>query len=150
MFLSGCYEETGLRKAQELGAYFETLVHHHIRILTRLMTPAGRLYFWRTQSGQEVDFVLEHGRRLLAIEVKRTADPGYDDIAGLRAFLAENPQATGGLLLHTGHEIRRLDHGCWLTCSHKRRKGSAASANVSRITVGEAEKAGVPAPEAER
>jgi len=109
VYLSGYYEETDLRKARELGAYFETLIYHHLRILTRLMTPAGRLYFWRTQSGVEVDFVLEHGRRLLAIEVKRTTHPGYGDAAGLRAFLAEYPQAVGGLLLHTGREIRRLD-----------------------------------------
>ena len=98
-----------MRKARELGAYFETLIVHHLRILTRLLTPAGRLYFWRTQKGQEVDFVLEHGQRLLAIEVKRTTNPGYDDAAGLRAFLAEYPQATRGLLLQTGREIRRLD-----------------------------------------
>ena len=109
VYLSGYYEETDLRKARELGAYFETLIYHHLRILTRLMTPAGRLYFWRTQRGQEVDFILEHGRRLLAIEVKRSANPGYGDAVGLRAFLAEYPQSASGLLLHTGREIRRLD-----------------------------------------
>lgn len=109
IYLSGYYEESDLRKARELGAYFETLIYHHLRILARLMTPAGRLYFWRTRSGPEVDFVLEHGRRVLAIEVKYAASPGYGDAAGLRAFLAECPQASGGLLLHTGREIRRLD-----------------------------------------
>jgi hypothetical protein len=109
VFLSGYYEEFELAKARELGAYFETLIYHHLRIITRLMTPAGRLYYWRTRSGLEVDFVLEHGRHLLAIEVKRTTQPGYSDAAGLRAFLAEYPQAAGGLLLHSGNEIRRLD-----------------------------------------
>ncbi len=107
IFLSGYYEEADLLKARELGAYFETLIYHHLRILTRLMTPVGRLYFWRARTGQEVDFVLEHGRRLLAIEVKRSANPGYGDAAGLRLFLAEYPQAAG-LLLHTGLEVRRL------------------------------------------
>jgi len=109
VFLSGYYEETELQKARELGSYFETLIYHHLRILTRLMTPAGRLYFWRMHNGLEVDFILEHGRRLLAIEVKNTANPGYGDTTGLRAFLAEFPHASGGLLLHTGREIRRLD-----------------------------------------
>jgi hypothetical protein len=108
-YLSGYYDETSLGKAREFGAYFETLIYHHLRIQTRLMTPAARLYFWRTRDGREVDFILEHGRRLLAIEVKRTANPGYGDTAGLRAFLAEFPQAAGGLLLHSGREVRRLD-----------------------------------------
>jgi predicted AAA+ superfamily ATPase len=53
------------------------------------MTAAPRLYFLRTQTRQEVDFVLEHGRRALAIEVKRTTNP--KDAAGLRGFLAEYP-----------------------------------------------------------
>ena len=56
-----------------------------------------------------VDFVVEHGRRLLALEVKRTTEPGYGDTTGLRAFLAEHPKASGRLLLHSEREIRRLD-----------------------------------------
>jgi uncharacterized protein len=109
IFLSGYFQEDDLRKSREFGAYFETLIYHHVRALTRLMTPPGRLYFWRTRAGVEVDFVLEYGHRLLAIEVKRTEHPGYGDIAGLRAFLQEYPQASGGLLVHCGRETRRLD-----------------------------------------
>lgn len=109
VFLSGYFDEHDLREARELGSYFETLIYHHLRVLTRFMTPAGRLYFWRTRSGVEVDFVVEHGRRLLAIEVKRTAQPNYGDTAGLRAFLKDYPKAAGGLLLHSGREIRHLD-----------------------------------------
>jgi hypothetical protein len=110
VFLSGYYTETELQKARELGAYFETWIYHHLRVLSRLLTPAAKLYFWRTSNGHEVDFILEHGRRLLAIEVKRTINPGYGDTAGLRTFLTRHPHASGGLLLHSGREIRRLDH----------------------------------------
>jgi len=109
VFLSGYFEVDDLRKAREYGAYFETLIFHHVRVLAGLMTPPARLYFWRTRTGAEVDFILEHGRRLLAIEVKHTANPNYGDAAGLRSFLAEYPKASGGLLLHGGREIRRLD-----------------------------------------
>jgi len=73
------------------------------------MTPPARLYFWRTQGGVEVDFVVEHGRRVLALEVKRTSSPGYGDVEGLRRFLADHSQASAGVLLHSGREIRRLD-----------------------------------------
>ncbi len=109
VFLSGYFQVAGLRAARECSAYFETLVFHHLRVLTRLMTPPGRLYFWRTQTGVEVDFILEHGRRVLAIEAKLTHQPTYSDAAGLRRFLAEHPKTAGGLLLHSGQEIRRLD-----------------------------------------
>ncbi len=109
VFLAGYYDLAGLGKARELGNFFETMIYHHLRVLTGLMTPSGRIYFWRTQSGVEVDLVLEHGRHLLAFEVKQTSKPGYGDAAGLRAFLAEHPHTSAGVLLHTGPEIRRLD-----------------------------------------
>ena len=109
VFLSGYYELDDLRRGREYGAYFETLIYHHLRILTRLMTPAGRLSFWRRRDGTEVDFVVEHGRRVLAVEVKTTNNPGYRDIAGLQAFLGEHPSARAGLLLHSGNAIQRLD-----------------------------------------
>lgn len=108
VFLSGYYQLDDLKNAREYGSYFETFIYHHIRVLTRLMTPSGRLYFWRRREGSEVDFVLEHGRRLLAIVVKSTTQPGYRHAAGLQAFLAEHPTASGGLLVHSGRQIRRL------------------------------------------
>jgi predicted AAA+ superfamily ATPase len=109
VFLSGYYELEDLRKAREYGAYFETLIYHHLRLLTRLITPAGRLSFWRRRDGTEVDFVVGHGRHAMAVEVKSTKNPGYRDIAGLQAFLKENQGAASGLLLHSGREIKRLD-----------------------------------------
>ena len=53
--------------------------------------------------------MLEHGRRVLAIEVKLASRPVHGDAAGLRAFLTEHPRVVGGLLLYTGQDIRRLD-----------------------------------------
>jgi len=109
VFLSGYYEMEDLLKAREYGAYFETFIYHHLRVLTRLMTPAGRLHFWRTLNGNEVDFVLEYGRRLLAIEVKLTDNLGYRDTSGLRSFFEDNPHVSGGLILYSGTRIKRLD-----------------------------------------
>jgi hypothetical protein len=62
-----------------------------------------------TLDGKEVDFVVEHGRRVMAVEVKATRDPGYRDIFGLQAFLDVHPSAAAGLLLHGGTETKRLD-----------------------------------------
>ena len=41
----------------------------------------------------EVDLVVEHGRRVLAIEAKATRRPSVEDVRGLRAFLRGSPQA---------------------------------------------------------
>lgn len=108
VFLSGYFDAEDLRAAREYGAFFEDLLFAHLHTLAGLMTPHGRLHFWRTRSGQEVDFVLEHGRRLLAIEVKLTERPGYRHTEGLRAFLDQHPDAAGGLLVHGGTDVVRL------------------------------------------
>ncbi len=109
VFLSGYFDLDDLRKAREYGAYFETLIFHHLRLLTRLMNPYGRLYFWRRRDGTEVDFVVEYGRQTIAVEVKMTDNPGFRDAAGLRTFLDEHPDTSAGLLVHCGRETKRLD-----------------------------------------
>jgi uncharacterized protein len=108
VFLAGYYQEDDLRKSRELGAFFETLIYHHLHVLAQLMTPPGRIYTWRTVQGQEVDFVLEYGRKVIAIEVKQSTHVNYGDASGLRSFLSNHPDASSGLLLYGGTEIRRL------------------------------------------
>jgi len=61
------------------------------------------ILYWRTSTGEEVDFVIEREGKLLPIEVKATGNPGYNDSKGLRSFQVEyGDQALGGLLLHGG------------------------------------------------
>jgi len=108
LFLAGYYAEEALRSSREMGAALETLIFHHLRVLASLMTPPARLYFWREHNGLEVDFILEHGRQVLGIEVKLSSQVGYGDAAPLRRFLEECPQASGGMILYAGKAVRRL------------------------------------------
>jgi uncharacterized protein len=65
--------------------------------------------YWRTASGEEVDFVIETGGRLLPIEVKASARPRLADAANLRSFRREYDRtARAGLLLHTGSTLEWL------------------------------------------
>ncbi len=108
VFLSGYHDVSELSRARELGSYFETLIYQHVLALTQLLTPQPRIFYWRTQRGAEVDFVVEQGRRALAIEVKMTTQARFDDVQGLAAFMDEHEQAVGGLLIYLGTEIKRL------------------------------------------
>jgi uncharacterized protein len=108
IFLSGYTDRDALVNSREVGGYFETLVHLHLRALCELMTPQTHLYYWRTSTRREVDFVLEHGRRILPIEVKLARRPTSADAANLLAFLDEHPQATHGVIVHGGDELFRL------------------------------------------
>ena len=108
IFLSGYTERDSLLKSREVGGYFETLVYLHLRALCELMAPQAKVYYWRTSTRREVDFVLEHGRSILPIEVKLSRRPTSSDASNLLAFLEEHPQATHGVIVHGGDEIFRL------------------------------------------
>lgn len=107
-FLSGHFTPEALRSSPEAGGVFEALIYLHLHALAQLLTPKPRLFYWRTTTGNEVDFVLEWGRQLLAVEVKLSNQPKYADAESLRLFLDEYPETAAGLLVHTGTEIKRL------------------------------------------
>ena len=89
------------------GAHLETLVLLDLLVWRDSRVPAPEVLYWRTTTDLEVDFVVEIGGHLLPVEVKASADPGYSDTRGLRAFREEYPeQFIGGLLLHGGSETR--------------------------------------------
>ena len=56
------------------------------------------LFFWRTASGTEVDFVAYGGDGLFAIEVKRTRTIRRADLHGLKQFRSDYPMARCVLL----------------------------------------------------
>lgn len=107
-FLMGHYSLDALCGAREIGALFECLVYHHVQVANDLLVPPGRLYHWSPQVGTSVDFVLEWGRSLLAIEVKLAQTARYDDVGGLKRFLASYPACRAGLLVYAGRETVRL------------------------------------------
>jgi len=107
-FLMGHYTDESLRGSREVGALFENLIFLHLQVLADLLSPPGRIYHWRTASGKEVDFVVEWGRRLVAVEAKLTTRVRYADARGLELFLAEHPGCKAGVLVYWGEEVVRL------------------------------------------
>lgn len=107
-YLSGHHEAEALYASREAGAIFETLILLHLRALTQLLVPRPHLYYWRTATGKEIDFVIEQGRKLIAVEVKLGSAPRYADAAGLRVFLDEYPETLAGVLIHSGDNVHYL------------------------------------------
>lgn len=91
------------------GAHLENLVLLDLVAWRDGQTDRREILYWRTAVGEEVDFVIEAGEKLLPVEVKATARPRLGDAAGLRAFRREYPKAARrGLLLHAGTQLEWL------------------------------------------
>ena len=57
------------------GAHLENLVLHDLLAWRDARLDRAELFYWRTAIGEEVDFVIESGDRLLPIEVKADGAP---------------------------------------------------------------------------
>ena len=91
------------------GAHLENLVLQDLLAWRDARLDRADVHYWRTATGEEVDFVVETGGRLLPIEVKATSRPRLRDAVHLRSFGAEyGGKARAGLLLHTGSALEWL------------------------------------------
>ena len=77
------------------GKLFETFIVNELIRANDYNETGYRFYYWRTNTGQEVDLVLTRGPQDTpkAIEIKSQSSPGESDLKGLRAFGSENNTA---------------------------------------------------------
>ena len=91
------------------GAHLENLVLGDLLAWRDARSARAEVLYWRTAAGEEVDFVIEAGDRLLPIEIKAAARPRLRDTTRLRSFRQEyGGQARAGLLLHSGEAVEWL------------------------------------------
>jgi uncharacterized protein len=96
--------------SQPTGFHLETLVASDLAVW-RDAAPGRTVSHWRTQSGQEVDFIVQQDQRTVAIEIKSTGRVHAGDARHLRAFVERHPEAVRAMLLSTDHAIRVLTDG---------------------------------------
>ncbi len=96
-----------------LGALFETYVAQNLLAIIDSRWKEAQLYFWNVQGRHEVDFVIEVGRKCLAIEVKSSSRWQKKDLSGLEAFLGTTPHCIGAVLCYNGTEAVRLGDKMW-------------------------------------
>jgi predicted AAA+ superfamily ATPase len=80
------------------GAALETLFLQQVRAINDYKDLGYRLHYWRTATGDEVDFVLYGQRGLRAFEVKMAHNVRPDDLRSLLCFRADYPEARAHLL----------------------------------------------------
>lgn len=89
------------------GAALEGLVAQHLRAWLDLSGSECSLSFWRTRAGTEVDFVVYGPDTFHALEVKSGPVLHPKDLAGLKAFRDDYPEASA-LLVYGGQDRVRV------------------------------------------
>lgn len=99
------------------GMALEGLVAQHLRAWASYRSVPAELFYWRTKSGSEVDFVLYGADVFVAIEVKRSRSVHHTDLRALKAFQEDYPQATV-FLLYMGQEELKINGVLCLPCDN--------------------------------
>jgi len=95
---------------QPSGSHLENLILLDLAVWRDARLERADVFYWRTASGEEVDFVIEAGDRLVPVEVKASTRLRLADARHIRAFRAEYGNAArAGLILYGGREV------AWLT-----------------------------------
>ncbi|MDI6735827.1 MAG: AAA family ATPase [bacterium] len=119
-FDSGVYRAlrpTGpLDRSEEIhGLAVEGLLAQHLQAWIAYSGNCYKLYYWRTRSQVEVDFVVYGPNGFWAIEVKNKARIDKKDLYGLRSFYEDYPESRP-LLLYRGKERLKIADILCLPC----------------------------------
>ena len=91
------------------GSMTETYIAQNLSAIIESHLPDGRLHYWHVQGRHEVDFIIEHKRETLAIEIKSAGRWNTHDFAGLKAFLKTTPNCKAAILAYNGTKAVKLE-----------------------------------------
>lgn len=97
------------------GMALEGLVAQHLRAWCSYRVVPAELFYWRTKSGSEIDFVVYGPDVFVAIEVKRSRNVHHTDLRALKAFGEDYPEAKL-CLLYMGQESLKMGEVLCLPC----------------------------------
>src|SRR3989339_903311 len=94
------------------GIALETLIAQHLRAWNDYRAADGKLFYWRTKHGVEVDFIFYGNNEFTAIEVKSKTNVFEKDIRGLEIFGKDYPEAKLMLLYQGDHRLKIKNVSC--------------------------------------
>ncbi len=88
------------------GMLFETWFYNQLRSFSESVDERIDIFYFRTYTGREIDFVLTYKNKLIAIEVKYTKTIKEKYFKPLKEFIENvNYEKKIGILIYTGDEI---------------------------------------------
>lgn len=102
------------------GQLYENYVASEMMKIIRTNRLDARLYFYRTRSGMEIDFILETKGGMVAIEVKNRHNISMSDFAKIKRLAdADRSGWCGGIVIYRGNKIQKFGDGLWAVPSFR-------------------------------
>lgn len=103
--LMGIGSTEELHGSSHKGDVFETFVYAELLKHQSYGMTRPALYHYRTNDKKEIDFILEKGDKILAIEVKASRSVKKDDFKHIADFQSKSKQNVLGIVLYAGEHI---------------------------------------------
>ena len=100
------------------GPLLESYVAQNLAGIFSAHSLETRISYWSIQGRYEVDFIIETGREIIAIEVKNSSHWQEGDLAGIKAFLDSSKTCRAGILAYNGKEVLKLENKIWAVPIH--------------------------------
>ena len=101
-YFTGINQLSVLSQAGLIGHRFENWFLNELSSFLDPRSVYHKVYFWRTHSRQEVDFVVQLGEKVVPFEVTYSSQRSAKKIRNLKAFLAENSKVDFAVYLYRG------------------------------------------------
>jgi len=101
-YLTGLHDLAILKSTSLIGHRFENWFLNEIQTWLDTQAENRQIYFWRTASGAEVDFIVTLGRRIVPIEVTYASQIETKKINNLKNFMTDCPEALIGVFCYMG------------------------------------------------
>ncbi len=95
------------------GVMFETYFLQNISSILGTHLPEARIFYWHVQGRYEVDFIIEHKKNCIALELKSATRWSERDLASLKIFLDQTPSCKAGILVYNGKQVAQLGDKLW-------------------------------------
>lgn len=102
-YLRGIYDRELLEKSGLIGHCFENWFLKELQIALDREVKHHAIYYWRSQRGIEVDFVVEQKPSVFPFEVTYSTQVNQQKVRNLRRFLHEEPEAKQGFYVYRGN-----------------------------------------------
>jgi predicted AAA+ superfamily ATPase len=93
----------------ERGLLLEHLLAQELTARRGILWPEMACYHYRTRHGAEIDFVLEIGQEIWAIEVKSAQRVSRSDLSGFSSLTDRTKRVTRKLLIYPGTRRQQME-----------------------------------------
>ncbi len=95
-------------ESPEAGGLFEQFIIIEIKAFCSYHYPRSELFYWRSQTKQEIDLIIRNSDQIWAIEIKCKNHINNKDLSGLLAFAEDMPNAKKYIIgLDVHHQITK-------------------------------------------